>query len=82
MKFRNSFDKSQVSKKDAEEDFLVKSLCKVPAKQNWSEFFFSFVYVWFESPSKADHEYILFILIRPLFGRENFKKLEMSKNWH
>lgn len=52
---------------------------KVPVMQNWSEFFFSFVYIWFDRASKGDHEYIPFISIRPLFGRENFKKLEMTE---
>jgi hypothetical protein len=47
--------------------------------QNWSELFFLFVYIWFDRASKFDHEYVIFISIRPLFGRENGKKLEITK---
>jgi hypothetical protein len=44
--------------------------CKVPEIQKSSKFFFSFVYIWFDRAWKADHEYILFIWIRSLFGWE------------
>ena len=51
-------------------------ICKVPLKQNWSKFCFSFIHIWFDRAWKADHEYILFISIRPFFGWKNLKKLE------
>ena len=48
----------------------------MPEIQNWSDFFLSFICTWFDRAWKADHEYILFISIRPFFGWKNRKKLE------
>ena len=56
--------------------FTKLSCCKVAEMQNWSAFFFLFIYIWFDRAWRADHEYILFISIRPFFRWKNRKKLE------
>jgi len=55
---------------------------KVPVMQNWSGFYFSFVYIWFDRASKADHEYIVFISIWPISGRKKCNTLECLKKHH
>jgi hypothetical protein len=38
------------------DDKFWEVICKVTEMQNYSEFFFSFIYIWFDRAWKAGHE--------------------------
>ena len=59
--------------------FIILFRSKVRVIQNLSKFFFSFIYIWFDRAWRADHEYMVFISIRLLFGQKNAEKLECLK---
>ncbi len=62
--------------------FVKKNMAwsKVAAVQNWSGFFSSFIYIWFDRAWWADHKSINFILIRSIFSWEKPWILRMTAN--